>query len=448
LPQGMRKIFIILFSIVSLASNAQVLLDKVIAIVGKHPLLLSDLEIYQQERLKDDPNALKCKAFEELLYSKLLLAQAERDSVTVSDNEVDGEIGKRLAYYLNMFGGDESKFEAFYGKRINVFKDEIRSDVENQLLQQKMRNKITGDTKLTPSEVRAYYQKIPTDSLPLIGTELQIAQIVKMPLVSEQARKDARTQIESYRQRIVNGESFEVLAALYSEDPGSAKQGGRLPPFGRGQMVPEFEAVAFRLKNGDISEVFESAYGYHFMQLITRKGEIVDARHILISAKNTQMDVINAKIQLDSIQKEIIDNKISFENAAKKYSDDKDTKQNGGLMVNPHEGNTKWDNEDISQLDQNLVFMFDKMNVGDVTIPMNYAGPDGKPGYRILTIVSRSEPHKMNIKDDYSKLLGLATFEKNKKEIQDWIEKRSKLTYIKVDPDYLCKLEYNWTLTN
>lgn len=444
----MRKLLFIFLSVFTLVTNAQVMLDKVIAVVGKYPLLLSDLEVYQMERLKEDPNAKKCKAFEELLYSKLLLAQADRDSVTVSDAEVDGEIGKRLAYYLNMFGGDESKFESFYGKRINVFKDEIRSDVEQQLIQQKMRSKITGDTKLTPSEVRLYYQTIPADSLPLIGTELQIAQIVKMPVITEQAKKDARAQIESYRQRIVAGENFDVLAALYSEDPGSAKQGGRLPPFGRGQMVPEFEAVAFRLKNGEVSEVFESAYGFHFMQLISRKGEIVDAKHILVAPKFTQLDVLNGKNQLDTIQKAIIDGRISFENAAKKYSDDKDTKQNGGLMINPASGNTKWDNEEISQLDQNLVFMFDKMNVGDVTIPMNYSGVDGKQGYRILTIISRSEPHKMNIKDDYSKLLQLATFQKNKKEIQEWIEKRSKLTYIKVDPDYLCPLEYNWTLTN
>jgi peptidyl-prolyl cis-trans isomerase SurA len=443
----MRKLFIVLFSVVFLSSNAQQLLDKVIAVVGKYPLLMSDLEVYQMERLKEDPNANKCKAFEELLYSKLLLAQADRDSVTVSDAEIDGEIGKRLAYYLNMFGGDEAKFETFYGKRINVFKDEIRADVEQQLLQQKMRGKITDNTKLTPSEVRLYYQKIPADSLPLINTELQIAQIVKMPPVSEQAKKDARTQIESYRARIVGGESFSVLAALYSEDPGSAKTGGQLPPFGRGQMVPEFEAVAFRLKNGEISEVFESAYGFHFMQLISRKGETVDARHILIAPKITQIDVFNGKIQLDTIQKSILDGKITFEAAAKLYSDDLETKQNGGLMINPGAGNTKWDNEDISQLDQNLVFMFDKMNVGDVTTPMNYNGIDGKPGYRILTIISRSEPHKMNIKDDYSKLLQMALFEKNKKEIQDWIEKRSKLTYIKIEPEYNCKLEYNWTLT-
>ena len=445
----MRKLVIIFFSLLFVNLNAQKLIDKVIAVVGKYPLLLSDLEVYHMERMKEDSNAVKCKAFEELLYSKLLLAQADRDSVTVSDAEVDGEIGKRMAYYLNMFGGDESKFETFYGKRINVFKDEIRDDVQDQLLQQKMRGKITGDTKLTPSEVRTFYHSMPQDSFPLVNTELEIAQIVKMPPVSDEAKKEARAKIEEYRNQIVNnGKSFSVLAALYSEDPGSAKQGGQLPPFARGQMVPEFEAVAFRLKKGEISEIFESAYGYHFMELISRKGETVDARHILISAKITALDVLNAKTQLDTIQKAILDGKITFEEAAKKYSDDKETKQNGGLMLNPGTGATKWENEDISQLDQNLVFMFDKMNVGEVTTPMNYNGIDGKPGYRILTIISRTDPHKVNLKDDYSKLLQMATFEKNKKQIRDWIGKRSKLTYIKIDPEYVCPLEYKWVISN
>jgi peptidyl-prolyl cis-trans isomerase SurA len=443
----MRKLFFIIFSLGIIHLNAQVI-DKVIAVVGKYPLLLSELETYQADRLKDDSSATKCKAFEELLYSKLLLAQADRDSVTVSDQEVDAEIGKRLAYYLNLFGGDEDKFEAFYGKRTNVFKDEIRDDITHQLLQQKMRQRITGDTKLTPSEVRIYYNSMPADSFPLISSELQISHIVKMPPVSAEAKKDARARIESYRERVVNGESFSVLAGLYSEDPGSAKFGGKLPPFGRGQMVPEFEAVAFRLKKGEISEVFESDFGYHFMQLEARKGETVEAKHILIAPKITQMDVIMAQKQLDTIQKAILDDRISFANAARKYSDDDATKQSGGVLINPNTGSVKWENEDISQMDQNLVFMFDKMNVGDVTTPILYNAPDGKPGYRILTINARTDPHRMNLKDDYSKLLNLATFEKNKKQIQDWIEKRSKLTYIKIDPDYQCKMDYNWFISN
>ncbi|MBL7896176.1 MAG: peptidylprolyl isomerase, partial [Bacteroidia bacterium] len=355
----LKKAFFILFLALGFNLSAQQVIDKVIAVVGKYPLLLSDFETYHIEKQKEDPNSPRCKAFEEILYSKLLLAQADRDSVEVQDAEVEQELEKRLAYYIQMFGGDESKFEAFYGKRTNVFKDEMRDDVRDQLLAQKMRQRITGEIKLTPSEVRQYYNSLPQDSLPVINTELQIAHIVKMPPVNEQAKADARAAIESYRERVLKGESMSVLAALYSEDPGSAKNGGRYESVMRGVMVPEFEAVAFRLKKGEVSEVFETPYGYHFIEMIARKGETVDLRHILIAPKMSQLDVYNAKLFLDSLQKQIIEGKITFEEAAKKYSDDKETKQNGGLLINPMTGATKWENEEISQMDQNLVFVFD-----------------------------------------------------------------------------------------
>lgn len=444
----LKKAFFILFLALGFNLSAQQVIDKVIAVVGKYPLLLSDFETYQIEKQKEDPNSPRCKAFEEILYSKLLLAQADRDSVEVQDAEVEQELEKRLAYYIQMFGGDESKFEAFYGKRTNVFKDEMRDDVRDQLLAQKMRQRITGEIKLTPSEVRQYYNSLPQDSLPVINTELQIAHIVKMPPVNEQAKADARAAIESYRERVLKGESMSVLAALYSEDPGSAKNGGRYESVMRGVMVPEFEAVAFRLKKGEISEVFETPYGYHFIEMIARKGETVDLRHILIAPKMSQLDVYNAKLFLDSLQKQIIDGKITFEEAAKKYSDDKETKQNGGLLINPMTGATKWENEEISQMDQNLVFVFDKMNAGDVSTPVQYNAADGKPGYRIITIISRTDPHKINYKDDYAKLLTMATFERQRKLIREWIERRSKVTYIKIDPEYNCKFEYNWHISN
>lgn len=444
----LKKAFFILFLALGFNLSAQQVIDKVIAVVGKYPLLLSDFETYQIEKQKEDPNSPRCKAFEEILYSKLLLAQADRDSVEVQDAEVEQELEKRLAYYIQMFGGDESKFEAFYGKRTNVFKDEMRDDVRDQLLAQKMRQRITGEIKLTPSEVRQYYNSLPQDSLPVINTELQIAHIVKMPPVNEQAKADARAAIESYRERVLKGESMSVLAALYSEDPGSAKNGGRYESVMRGVMVPEFEAVAFRLKKGEISEVFETPYGYHFIEMIARKGETVDLRHILIAPKMSQLDVYNAKLFLDSLQKQIIEGKITFEEAAKKYSDDKETKQNGGLLINPMTGATKWENEEISQMDQNLVFVFDKMNAGDVSTPVQYNSMDGKPGYRIITIISRTDPHKINYKDDYAKLLTMATFERQRKLIREWIERRSKVTYIKIDPEYNCKFEYNWHISN
>jgi peptidyl-prolyl cis-trans isomerase SurA len=443
----MRGILFTALILFSLIAKPQQVIDKVIAVVGKAPVLLSDLETQHLQKQKEDPEADKCETMEDLVYQKLLLAQADRDSVTVADAEVDAEINKRLAYYIQMFGSEE-KFEEFYGKRTNVFKDEIRSEVHDQLLAQRMQQKVTGDVKLTPSEVRSYFNSIPTDSLPLINTELQIGQIVKMPPVSADAKRLAREKLESYRQRVLNGESMHVLAALYTEDQASAKTGG-FYSFGRGMMVPEFEAVAFKLKNGEVSEVFETAYGYHFIQLVARKGEMVDVRHILISPKITEADRLKARDQLDSIHDLIVNKQITFEEAARLFSDDKETKQNGGLMVNPSTGATKWTLEDIAQIDQNLAMVFENnMNVGDITKAIPYTSPDAKMGYRLLTIFSRTDPHRANMKDDYAKLLQMATFEKQKEKMGEWITKRSRITYIKIDPKYFCKFEHNWVITN
>lgn len=427
------------------------LIDKVVAVVGKHPVLHSEIEAnyfqQKQQKIAMDENS-KCRIYEDLLFQKLMIAQAERDSVTVTDNEVDGELNRRIQYYVGMLGSEE-KFEAYYGKRISVFKDELRDDVRNQLVAQKMQQKITGDAKLTPAEVTAFFKTLNADSLPLINSEVEIGQIVKRPSVSTEAKQAAREQLEIYRQRVLNGESMSVLCALYSEDPGSAKNGGRYESVMRGQFVPEFEVVAFRMKPGEISEIFESPYGYHFIELIARKGESVDVRHLLISPKISNADVIRARQVLDSVQKLIVEGKMSFNDAAQKFSDDGDTKHNGGLMINPASNSTKWEIEEVGQMDQNLVFMLDKMEVGDVSTSLQYASQDGKPGWRIISLKTRTEPHKANVKDDYTRLLNMATFSRHKKLVADWIAKKSKSTYIKLDPSYShCKLENNWTLSN
>jgi peptidyl-prolyl cis-trans isomerase SurA len=366
----------------------------------------------------------------------------------VADAEVDGELQRRIQYYVGMLGSEE-KFEAFYGKRISVFKDELRDDVKNQILAQKMQQKVTGDAKLTPSEVRMFFNTLPLDSLPLINSELEIGHIVMKPPITDEAKKAVREQLETYRLRVVNGESMSVIAALYSEDPGSAKNGGRYESVMRGQMVPEFEAVAFRLKPGEVSEIFETTYGYHFMQVVARKGESVDVRHILMSPKISQIEVLNAKEKLDSIRELISSGQIKFDDAALRYSTDKDTKQNGGLLINPAANSTKWELDEIGEMDQNLVFMLEnQMKVGDVSPVIQYVGTDAKQAWRIVYLKSRTEPHKANMQDDYIKLLNMANFERQKKLIKDWITKKSKTTYIKIDSEFnSCKLDYNWTIT-
>jgi peptidyl-prolyl cis-trans isomerase SurA len=445
---NLKLIIAFLFLVIITKAQPQIL-DKVVAIVGKNPLLLSEVEtnLLQQKEKKEAGENARCKVFEDLLFQKLLLAQADRDSIVVADAEVDGELNRRIQYYVGMLGSEE-KFEAFYGKRISVFKDELRDDVKNQLLAQKMQQKITGETKLTPSEVRLFFNTLNVDSLPLINSELEIGHIVRKPPVSDEAKKTVRAQLEVFRQRVVNGESMSVIAALYSEDPGSAKNGGRYESVMRGQMVPEFEAVAFRLKAGEVSEIFETSYGYHFMQLVARKGESVDVRHVLMSPKISQLEVIKAKEELDSIRELIVSGKMKFADAALKFSTDKDTKQNGGLLINPAANSTKWELEEIGEMDQNLVFMLEnQMKVGDVSPIIQYVGTDAKQAWRIIYLKSRTEPHKANMNDDYIKLLNMATFEKQKKLIKDWITKKSKSTYIKIDDEFnTCKLEYNWTI--
>ena len=238
------------------------------------------------------------------------------------------------------------------------------------------------------------------------------------------------------------------MARLYSEDPGSAAKGGLYNNVARGLMDPAFEAVAFRLKKGEISNVFETSYGFHFIELVQRKGDLLDLRHILIMPKMTNEDFFKCKRDLYSIYNEINLGIISFENAVKKYSDDLETKQNSGLMINPQTANTKFDNIALSQIDENSIVVINNMKVADISKPMQFKLPDGKPGFRILKLKTRIEPHKMNLKEDYQKLSQFANVEKNKKLVKEWIKKRSKISYIKLDPEFACKFENNWTISN
>lgn len=431
-----------------MASAQPQVIDKVIGVVAKYPILLSDLQSSMIERESQGLPANKCMALEMIVFQKLLVAQADRDSVTVTDAEVETEMTRRMNYYIQQFGSEE-KLEQFYGKRSNVLKDELRSDVQEQLVAERMNGKITGDAKLTPAEVRLFFNTIPQDSLPLIESEVELQQLVKKPSFSAEAKKEARDLLESYRQRVVKGETpMSTLARLYSEDPGSAKDGGFYANVARGIMDPSFEAVAFRLKNGEVSNIFETPYGYHFIELVQRKGELLDLRHILIMPKMVNEDFIRCKIQLDSIYTEIKEGRISFEDAVRKYSDDEDTKQNAGLMVNPATATTRFDNETLSQIDKNLIATLNSMKIGDLSKPMPFAAADGKRGYRILKLKNRIDPHKANMKEDYQRISLMANQEKKKEIIKEWIKKRSKITYIRLDKDYACKFENNWTISN
>lgn len=447
----MKRIFSIVFICSALFSIAQPQnIDKTIAVVGKYIILRSDLEQELKSRKTDNveiTDSLRCAAFEDILYQKLLLAQAEKDSVRVKDEQVDNELDRRMNVYLQQFGSEE-KFESFYGKTVKQYKDELRDDIRDLLVAQQMQSKVIGEIKVSPNDIRAYFNSIPEDSLPTVNTEVEICQLIKRPVVSEEAKQMAREKLEGYRQRVLKGESMEIMARLYTEDPGSAKNGGRYDNISRGMFMPQFEAVMFRVKPGEVSEIFETPYGYHFLEVVNRKGELVDVRHILVAAKVSQDDIAAAKIKLDSVYNDINDGKINFCNAVAKYTDDKETKNNCGIMVNVAAGSNRFEVDELGNIDPNLIFMLDKMKIGEVSKPLVQPGQDGKTAFRLIYLKNRTEPHKVNLKDDYQRLQNMTQSNQQKNIVDAWMKRKLKNTYVRIDPEYkTCKFKHNWLQT-
>jgi peptidyl-prolyl cis-trans isomerase SurA len=418
--------------------------DQVIAVVGNNIILRSELENQlkqmKQQMAESDIALDKCELLEDLLFNKLLLHQAQMDSVEVNENQVESEMDRRIKFFVSQIGS-EQKLEEYYGKSINEIKEEFRQLVKNQLLIQQVQGKITSGVTVTPSEVKAFFNKIPKDSLPYVNSELEIAQIVLIPKISEEAKMEARKKLEEFRERILNKKAtFVTLATLYSDDPGSAKRGGELGFVERGSFVPEFEAVAFKLKEGQVSDIVETTYGYHILELIERRGEKINIRHILISPKTNQTDLLNARLQLDTIRNKIVNSDtLSFAEAAALYSDDKDSKYNGGLMINPQTGTTRFES---GQVDPTLFFAIDKLKLGEISQPLMFQMPGGKQAYRILMLKTRTEPHVANLKDDYGRLQEAALNEKQHNTTNKWITKKLSSTYFRISDDYKdCKFE-------
>jgi peptidyl-prolyl cis-trans isomerase SurA len=435
----------ILFSISAKAQEK--VIDKIVAVVGTNPILKSELEAQYQQMLSQqeavDENT-RCKLLEDLLFQKLLLAQAQKDSLEVTEAQVEQELDRRMRYYLQQFGSEE-KFAAFYGKSSEDYKADLKDNVRDLLLAQQMQGKIVNDITVTPNEIKTYFNSIPEDSIPLINAEVEVGQIVKKPIVRPEAKKAAKEFIESLRQRILKGESFATLAALYSKDPGSASKGGLYENIERGQFVPEWDAWAFKLKQGEVSEVFESVYGYFIIQLIERRGEEVSARSLLYFPDVEPTDLLTAKLALDTIYNKLKADTISFSDAAAKYSEDEETKNNGGLLISPFTGSTLFAMDEIGQYDQNIAFAIDKLKVGEYTKAMPFSTREGKQAYRILYLKKRTEPHRANLTDDYQKIQSAALSKKQLEATQIWIKKKLADNYVRIAEDYKnCAFTNKW----
>jgi len=420
-------------------------IDGVAAIVGRNIILISDIENQYlnyrlQGQITGSAESVKCRILEEMLFQNLLVAQAEVDSIEVDDSQVNGELDRRIAMFINQFGSQE-KLEKFYNKKLPEIKAELFDLIKDQLLAQQVQQQIMQDVNVTPSEIKAYYKSIPKDSLPVIKTQYVIQQIVKNPPISIEEKLRVKEQLLDLRKRVLNGENFSTLAILYSEDPGSAKKGGELGFYGRGQLYPEFEAVAFKLKEGEVSDVVETEAGYHIIQMIERKGDYINVRHILLVPKVSPLDLMKAKKELDSIAQLIRSDSITFEEAVEKFSDDPN-KNNGGYLLNPYTGGTSFEAE---QLDPQVAFVVDKLKPGEISNPVPMKTEKQQDAYRILYLKEKTSPHRANLKDDYPKIQEWALQKKQKEVIDQWVKEKSKNTYIRISDQYKsCQFNYDW----
>ena len=438
---------ILLISLLSIQSFSQnKVIDQVIAVVGKNAILSSDIEsqFFQykmQGRLQASSTSIKCQILENLLFQKLLLAQAEIDSVEVTEARVETEITRRLRHFISQFGSQE-KLEEFYEKSIIEIKEEFRELIKDQMLVEAVRQAIAQDVGITPSGVKSFFRKIPKDSIPLINSEVEISQIVIEPPISLEEKLKVKERLETFKARILDGENFSTLAILYSDDPGSAKNGGELGMFGRGEMYPEFEAVAFSLDDGDeISEVFETEAGFHLVQLIERRGEYVNVRHILLQPKVSPYDLQEAQIKLDSIANLIKMDSISFEDAVKRYSDDPG-KINGGIMVNQVTGTSKFEED---QLDPQVLFVINNLKIGEISNPVPMKTFDGKDAFRLLRLDKRTLPHRANLSEDYDRIQNWALEDKKMQIVNEWVKNKIKKSYVRINEKYEdCDFQYDW----
>lgn len=429
--------------------SAQKVVDKVVGVVGDKIVLLSDVEAqylqYVEQYGANTPENLRCELLDQAMTQKLMLAQAILDSVEVSDEDVENELEKRVRYFANITGGI-AKLEEYYGKSIVEIKDEFRTEIKDQMLSSKEQQNIISNVKVNPSDVKKFFNEIPSDSLPYYDAEVQIGEIIFKPIVVPEVKQLSLDKITELRNRAVKGESFSTLASLYSEDPGSAENGGELGFVNRGELDVNFEAAAFALKvPGDISPVVESTFGYHIIQLLERRGDRINVRHILITPKTTSFDLVKALARSDTVYKKLTAGKISFTDAVNKYSEDEESKNNGGMKVNGNSGNTFYTIPDLGDDDKSLVFTIDSMKAGQFSKPELYKGSDGKAMYRIVYLKTESAAHKGNLKDDYDKFQAAALSQKQSDVFLAWMAEKIARSYIFIDPQFTdCESMTHW----
>jgi len=416
------------------AQPKKVVADKIAAVVGDRIILQSDVRnsVADMARRGENlpPNA-ECMIMEQAVVSKVMMLQAEKDSLPVTEEDVEADLDNRIRSYVNQFGSQEA-VEEIAGKTIYQIKDDARESVREQKLAASMQRKIVENVRITPVEVKAWFEKIPKDSLPFYESELEIGQIILYPKASRDLEQYITGEMNNYRRQIeLKLTNFEQLAKRVSEDPGSKDRGGQYQ-LNRNEKTwdPVFLSTSFRLKEGEISPPVKSKFGFHIIQMVQRNGDDAIVRHILRIPPVTSDELDQAKRKLDTVRSKIIAGTLTFNEGAAKYSDEESAKYTGPYLTN-RDGSTF---VTIDQLDKDMVSLLAKLKPGDYSMPVAYENEQGKKGVRIVHLKSRSTPHRMNLQDDYSKIAQFALEEKKAKVMEKWIQNKLETYYVKIDP--------------
>ncbi|MEZ4918512.1 MAG: peptidylprolyl isomerase [Saprospiraceae bacterium] len=439
----MKKIFFALLLIsFSLGLHAQnkAVVDKVVASVGGEIILLSEVQeqiAYSKQQEPNLPADYDCYIVQNLIVQKLLVNQAKLDSIEVKPEEVENQLDARIDRLLLYFNQDPQAIEEYYGQGIEQIKEQMRNDMQDQMLAERMQGEITSRATVSPSEVKNFFASIDKDSLPYFNSEVEIRELVYKPEVNEVERQKSLDHINELRKRIVeDGEDFAELAKKYSDDPGSGAAGGDLGWQKRGTFVPEFESMIYKLEKNQISPVVETEFGFHIIQMLERRGNLVRGRHILVRPEITQADLDLAKEKLDTVRQMIIrDSSMTFSHAIKRFGfKDVPSYNNDGRVANPRTGNTFFE---VADLDTDIFFAIDGLEPGQITEPVSFRANDGSRFYRLVELSSRTKPHVANLQQDYNKIQTAALEQKKAGFTDKWMLEKVGSTYLSIDPRYL-----------
>ena len=422
-------------------------IDGVSAVVGDYVILNSDIDkayidLESQGVLTSD--ITRCSLLGKLMEDKLYAHHAEQDSIEVDSENIQNYVEQTIDYFVSRFGTVEKVLEYYKKTSEQSFRNELFEINRIQQLSQQMQAKIIEDIEVTPEEVKAFFEKIPVDDLPIFGAELEISQIVVEPLVSISEEKRVVEQLETMRNDVLeNGSSFSSKAILYSQDPGSRSRGGRYTlDRKRPQMVKEFREQAYRLQEGEISQPFKTDFGWHIVTVDKIRGRLIDVRHVLLVPTVSNVALGDAQNKLKLLRKRIQDNEISFKDAALEFSDDQLTRANGGVLINPSTGDTRFE---LTKLDPQLYNQILKLEDKQISQPILEEDRSGNKKYKIIMVSNRFDEHVADYQSDYSKIKELALKEKQLETINDWMSEKIMETYITLNKEnQLCDFASNW----